>query len=120
MHQRPRQITFSPQVVTMDQVYRVLFNLGDKRYEVYVKEVTQSSLFGFIELADFVFDNHAQLLVDPSEEKLKSEFSKVQRTFVPMHSILRIDAVEKAGPAKIQEQGSVTPFPGPIYTPSQS
>jgi hypothetical protein len=42
-------------------------------------------------------------LVDPAEERLKNEFSGVKRSYIPMHSIIRIDEVEKEGPAKISE-----------------
>jgi hypothetical protein len=39
-----------------------------------------------------------------------------------MHSILRIDEVEKQGVSKVTvaEAGNVTQFPGPIYTPGGS
>ena len=59
------------------------------------------------------------VVVDPSEEKIKSEFAGVKRTYLPMHSILRIDEVEKQGASKISklEGGNVAQFPVPIYTP---
>ena len=34
---------------------------------------------------------------------MKHEFRNVKRFFVPIHSVIRIDEVEKAGPAKITE-----------------
>ena len=55
------------------------------------------------------------VVVDPSEESLKSEFSGVSRTYIPMHSIVRIDEVEKMGQSKVSKAeggaGTVTPFP---------
>ena len=55
---------------------------------------------------------------DPQEERLKREFEGVQQTYIPMHSVLRIDQVEKQGVAKISTvEGKVTSFPGPVYTP---
>ena len=36
-----------------------------------------------------------QVVVDPTEEKLKSEFTGVKRSFIPMQAIIRIDEVEK-------------------------
>ena len=75
-------------------------------------------MFGFIETGDFVWDTHTSLVLDPSHEKLKSEFSVVTRTYVPMHSVLSIDEVKKQGTAKITElPDKVTSFPSPIYTP---
>lgn len=99
-------------------LYRIQFINNGDRYELYVREVTQGNLFGFIEIADFVWDNHTSLVVDPSHEKLKSEYADVNRTYIPMHSVLKIDQVEKQGTAKITElSDKVTPFPSPIYTP---
>ena len=100
-----------------EHVYRVQFVSNGERYEVYVKQVTQGSLFGFIEIGDFVWDAHTSVVVDPSHEKLKSEFADVTTTYVPMHNVLRIDAVKKQGTAKISRLAdNVTAFPNPIYT----
>ncbi|GAA3544235.1 DUF1820 family protein [Zobellella aerophila] len=99
-------------------LYRVQFINAGKHYEIYVREVTQGSLFGFVELADFVWDTRTSLLVDPAEDRLKSEFAEVNRTYIPLHQILRIDAVQKRGSAKLTElSDKVATFPTPIYTP---
>jgi hypothetical protein len=99
-------------------LYRIQFIANNERYELYVRELTQGNLFGFIEIGDFVWDNHTSLVVDPSHEKLKSEYANINRTFIPMHSVLKIDEVKKRGTAKITELGDkVTQFPSPIYTP---
>ncbi len=37
------------------------------------------------------------MVVDPTEEKIKAEFNDVKRTYLPMHSVLRIDEVKKQG-----------------------
>lgn len=98
-------------------LYRVQFICHSERYEVYVREVNQGQLFGFIEIAHFVWDTHTALIVDPNHEKLKSEFADVTRTLIPMHHVLRVDQVRKQGAARITELGNnVTSFPGPIYT----
>ena len=99
-------------------LYRIQFIANSERYELYVREVTQGNLFGFIEIGDFVWDNHTSLVVDPSHEKLKSEYANVNRTYIPLHSVLKIDEVKKQGSPKITELGDkVTQFPSPIYTP---
>ena len=41
-----------------------------------------------------MFGEKSQMVIDPSEDKLRTEFTGVQRSFVPMHSIIRIDEVE--------------------------
>ena len=49
-----------------------------------------------IEIEELVFGERSKLLIDSSEERLKSEFEGVRRTYVPLHSVLRVDEVEKA------------------------
>lgn len=106
-------------IMTEKMVYRVIFINHGKTYEIYAREVSQGAMFGFIEIGDLVFGEKSALLVDPSEERLKSEFSGVKRFYVPMHAVVRIDEVEKEGTGKISEisTGNVTPFPG-IYPPT--
>ncbi|MBN3261905.1 DUF1820 family protein [Pectobacterium brasiliense] len=93
-------------------LYRIQFINNGKSYQLYVRELVQSSLFGFIEIADFVFDSQSTVLVDPSTEKLKTEFSGVSRSFIPLQAIIRIDAVTEKGSARISDLGdNVTAFP---------
>jgi hypothetical protein len=100
-------------------IYKVLFLNQGKVYEVYAKGVSHGSLFGFIEVEELVFGTRSSVVVDPSEEKIKTEFEGVKRTYLPMHSILRIDEVDKQGTSKITaaDGGNVTQFPVPMYTP---
>jgi hypothetical protein len=101
-------------------LFRIQFIANGVRYELYVRELCQGSLFGFIEIGDFVWDNHTSVVVDPSHEKLKDEFADVTTTYIPMHNVLRIDEVKKQGTAKISElSDKVTAFPNPIYTPKK-
>ncbi len=104
------------------RVYRVLFIQQGEVYEVYARQVTQGNLFGFVELEGLLFGERSDLLVDPSQEKLESEFKGVERAYVPMHAVLRIDEVAKEGVSRItrteSESAKVSPFPGPIYTPT--
>ena len=86
-----------------DPVYKVIFQNQNEVYEVYAKHVYQSDMYGFIEIEEFVFGERSQMIVDPSEEKLKTEFSSVARSYIPMHSLIRIDEVEKEGVGKISE-----------------
>ncbi len=94
-----------------------MFHNQGKIYEVYAKSVHQGVMFGFIEIEKLVFGEKSSLVVDPSEENLKSEFENVTRTYIPMHSIIRIDEVSKQGSAKITEnQGGENIMPFPVYT----
>ncbi len=104
---------------TKNRVYKILFVSQGKVYEIYARAVSHGELFGFIEVEELVFGERSALVVDPSEERIKSEFAGVKRTFLPMHAILRIDEVEKQGVSKISkaEGGNVTQFPMPVYAP---
>ncbi|MRI32831.1 DUF1820 domain-containing protein [Endozoicomonas sp. OPT23] len=97
------------------QVFRVIFQNEGEVFEVYARQIFQSELWGFIEVEEFAFGERSQLLVDPSEEKLKSTFEGVKRSYIPLTSIIRIDEVEKEGTAKVSEvKGSnIKAFPMP-------
>ena len=100
-------------------IYKVVFLNQGKVYEVYAKSVSHGNLFGFIEVEELIFGARSTVVVDPAEEKIKTEFEGVKRTYLPLHSILRIDEVEKQGTSKITtaDGGNVTQFPVPMYTP---
>lgn len=103
-------------------IFRVLFHNQSKIYELYAHEVSQASMLGFIEIGSIIFGERSKLLVDPAEEKLKSEFGDVKHTYVPHHSIIRIDEVHKQGKNKIHDAdgSSISPFPGTQYSPPVS
>ena len=103
------------------RIYKVVFVSEGKVYEVYAKSVSQGGLFGFVEVEGLVFGEKSALVVDPSEETLKREFAGVERTYIPLHAVLRIDEVEKHGVSKVhaasESGGKVTALPTAIYTP---
>ena len=101
-------------------IYKVIFMNQGKVFEIYARSVGHGSLFGFVEVEELIFGARSTVVVDPSEERLKSEFSSVKRTFVPMHSVIRIDEVDKEGANKVvasDAASNVTPFPMPMYNP---
>lgn len=104
------------------RVYRVSFQNQGKVFEIYAASVSQGGLFGFIEVEEILFGEKSAVLVDPSEEALKHEFDGVKRTYIPMHSVLRIDQVDKQGTARIRksegETDNLTSFPVPMMPPS--
>lgn len=94
--------------------FRVVFYNQGQVYEVYARQIFQSDLMGFIEVEEFCFGERNQVIVDPAEEKLKTEFANVKRSFIPMHSLIRIDEVEKEGQVKvtdIKSSDKVAQFP---------
>ena len=100
-------------------LYKITFINQGKLYEVYAKSVSNSNLLGFIEIESLVFGEKTSLVVDPSEEKIKTEFEGVKRTYIPMHSVLRIDEVDKEGVSKISkaEGNNVTQLPNTVFVP---
>ena len=60
-----------------EPIYKISFFNQGKVYEIYAKHVFQSDLWGFLEVEEFVFGERSQMIVDPSEEKLKNEFTGV-------------------------------------------
>jgi hypothetical protein len=105
------------------RLYRVAFLSHGQVYEVYAERVSQGGLLGFVEIEGLLFGEKTTVVVDPSEERLQREFAGVRRCYLPMHSILRIDEVEKAGPARITEAtskgGNVAAFPMPFVKPGR-
>ena len=71
--------------------------------ELYARQIFQSDLYGFIEVEEYIFNERSQIVVDPAEERLKSEFAGVKRSYIPMHTIIRIDEVEKEGKVRIRD-----------------
>ena len=96
-------------------IYKVIFHNRGSIYEIYAKNVDESEIFGCIAIEDIIFGEKSSVVIDPSEEHLKSEFKGVSRTYIPMHSIIRIDQVSKRGVAKITEasgnEANVMSFP---------
>jgi len=100
------------------KLYKLQFQNKGELYTVFVKNVFQSDIFGFIGVENFVFTSADSLVIDPSEEKLRKEFETVKKSYIPMHAIVRIDEVEKQGSAKISDlPNNVTPLTNAVYTP---
>lgn len=102
---------------TEARTFKVIFTNQGQVFEIYAASVSQGEMFGFIEVEQILFGERSQLIVDSSEERLKTEFAGVKRVFIPLHAVIRIDEVEKRGAARItpSEGGSsvVKAFPVP-------
>ena len=86
---------------------------------MFARSVGQSGLLGFVEVEEFLFGERSELVLDPTEETLKTEFKGVLRTSIPMHSIVRIDEVDRQGvnriTGKVEGEGSIMAFPTPVF-----
>jgi hypothetical protein len=116
----------SPKTAALKKkTFRVRFVNEGRIFEIYAREVTQGTLFGFVEVAELVWGSKSSVIIDPSEQELRNEFAGVTRVHIPMHSLVRIDEVEKSGAGKIIALASAGPGKPsgptgsvPIYTPA--
>ncbi|HWP66773.1 MAG TPA: DUF1820 family protein [Candidatus Limnocylindria bacterium] len=104
-------------------VYKIVFVNEGKVYEIYARTVSPSSLIGFVEVEGLLFGERTTVLVDPTEERLRTEFAGVERTLIPMHAVVRIDQVAKRGTAKITALSGGAdkgrPLPSPVLMPGK-
>lgn len=113
---------------TAEPIYRVIFNNQGEVYELYTRYIFQSEMYGFVEVEELLFDESQ--ISDSGDEisgditnnfdKLKSEFTGVKRSFIPLTSIIRIDEMEQAGvvkvsPSKGDPKGNVRHFPSTAF-----
>lgn len=98
-------------------IFRIVFVNQGKVYEIYARKVSHGGLFGFVEVEELVFGERSSVVLDPAEERIKSEFAGVKRSYLPLQSVIRIDEVRKQGVSKITalEGGNVSLFPVPLY-----
>jgi hypothetical protein len=101
------------------KLYRITFLNQGQVYEVYARRVSQGGLLGFVEVEGLVFGQKTSVVVDPTEERIQREFEGVKRCYLPMHSVVRVDEVEKPGPSRITDaaKGNVAAFPVPYFKP---
>jgi len=106
------------------RLFRIQFHSQGKVYQIFARRVVQGSLHGFVEVSGLEFGEASSVVIDPSEDRLKAEFEGVETTYIPMHAVIRIDEVEKRGPAKILNleipDSNVIPYPFmPIGNPKK-
>jgi hypothetical protein len=100
------------------RLYRVSFTNQGQVYEIYARNVSHGGLLGFVEVEQLVFGEKSSVVLDPGEERLKTEFANVARSFIPVHAVIRIDEVSKPGAAKVSPlpEGSAKVMPFPTFT----
>lgn len=96
-------------------MFKVIFHNQNKVYELFCRKVSGSDVsYGFVEIAELVFEHDDSIVIDPTEERLREEFKDVERIHLPMHSVIRIEQVRKRGACVIRDSKSgekVTPLP---------
>ena len=85
-------------------IYRITFVNQGEVYEVFARQVNQGGLLGFVEIEELIFGERTKIVIDSSEERIKTEF----------------DEVDKAGRGRIVASGDkVADFPM-TYVPHTS
>lgn len=95
-------------------MYKLVFFNHGKVYELFAERVDSSHLYGFIEASGLVFDTEDKVVVDPTEERLRDEFSDTEQLMLPMQSVIRVEKVKKRGASVIRDRKTgekVTPLP---------
>ncbi len=97
-------------------IYKVVFYNQGEIYEIFARKVSQGGMFGFVEVEELSWSQGTKVVIDPSQERLEREFDGVKRVHIPIHSVVRIDEVEKQGVGRIStpkdgEAGNLRPFP---------
>ena len=103
--------------MTTRVLYKVTFLNAGKVYELYARRVVASALWGFTEVSDLVFDVGEGVVVDPTEERLRDEFAATRVLHLPVHSVVRVEEVDRKNTSTIRDAATgdrvVTPFPLP-------
>jgi hypothetical protein len=100
-------------------MYRITFLNQGNVVELYARQVSQGGMWGFVEIEEIVFGERTKLVVDPGEDRLRNEFGGVKRAYIPLHSVVRIDEVDRQGvnriTGRVRGEASVMPFPTPVF-----
>lgn len=76
------------------KLYKVQFIDEKKEVKIiHANHVNPSSFLGLIEISDIIFIDSSDILINPDDEKIRKEFKNVEKTFLPIGTILRIDEI---------------------------
>jgi hypothetical protein len=90
--------------MSSDLLFRVKFKDGEDIHFIYARYISEESLVGFVELDEIVFyDDSSLTLIEGSQERLKQKLSGVQRTYLPLQVIMRIDEMEVEPRLKLKD-----------------
>lgn len=78
-----------------EHFFRVMFTQRDQLCELYAKQLAESDMYGFIVIEELVLPPLLPSQKEAGETRQPNEFEDVIRTYLPVHSIVRIDEVEK-------------------------
>ena len=91
--------------------YKVTFTNENELYQLCARHLSSSDLYGLIEIGDFIFPSN-RLVYNPGEERLRREFEGIKRTWLPYHTIVRIDEI----PDSMQSESKIIPLKPDTHT----
>ena len=76
------------------KLYKIIFIDEEKKTQtLHASNVNPSSYLGLIEVSDIVFIGKSEIIISPDDGKLKETFKNVEKTFIPLNHIIRIDEI---------------------------
>lgn len=76
------------------KLYKIIFIDEDKKTQtIHASYLNPSSFLGLIEISDIVFIDKSEIIISPDDGKLKETFKNVERSYIPLNYIVRIDEV---------------------------
>ncbi|MGE4266146.1 MAG: DUF1820 family protein [Deferribacterales bacterium] len=76
------------------KLYKVVFIDEDKKVQtIHASYLNPSSFLGLIEISDIVFIGQSDIIISPDDGKLKEVFKNVERSYIPLNYIIRIDEI---------------------------
>lgn len=76
------------------KLYKIIFIDEDKKVQtIHASYLNPSSFLGLIEISDIVFIGQSDIIISPDDGKLKEIFKNVERSYIPLNYIVRIDEV---------------------------
>ncbi len=77
-----------------DTIYRVYYaKKGEPLCEIHARSVGPSDMLGFIEVSSFVTPRSTSKIIRPGVDRVEQEFAGVEKTYIPISDIRRVDAL---------------------------
>jgi len=76
------------------KLYKIIFIDEDKKIQtIHSSMLNPSSFLGLVEISDIVFLDKSEIIISPDDGDLKAKFKNVERSYIPLNSIVRIDEI---------------------------
>jgi hypothetical protein len=87
------------------RILRIAFHNQGNIYEFHALKVHQSNRYALVQNEEIIFGERSSVVATPSEEELKTGFTGVLCTYIPLQPVIRIGEVEREGGNRIISAG---------------